>query len=94
MRKRIGLIGKVIVVIFALYAALLMISLQAQINERKAEGRELQEKVNTQALINAALQEDIGYDGSVNTDSRIARIARERIGLVAPGEIIIINKTP
>jgi hypothetical protein len=37
------------------------------------------------------LAEDIGSD---NIEERYARIARDRLGLVDPAEIIIVNRTP
>ena len=83
-----------VALVFAVYAAVTLLVLQARINEGTARQIELERMVQAQEVINAALLEDIGFESNEDADARIARIARERIGLVEPGEIIFVNKTP
>ena len=86
--------GKLVILIFTLYTAMFLVGLQGQINEKKIEQEELAREISNQKLINAALQEDIISEAQEEHSVRMARMARERLGLVAPGEILIINKTP
>lgn len=91
-RKRIAwLAGKIVIVVFAVYTALMLITMQAEINRAKTEQAVLEERLETQKLTNQALEEDISYRESREA---MERVAREKLGLVAPGEIIILNLTP
>jgi cell division protein FtsB len=47
--------------------------------------------VAAQKLRNAALEEVIESD---DNEGRIIRAARDRLGLVEPGEIVIVDMTP
>jgi cell division protein FtsB len=58
---------------------------------KKSEGAELEALVAAQRIRNAALSEDIDSD---NLEDRYARIARDKLGLVDPAEIIIVSRTP
>ncbi|MDR0324879.1 MAG: septum formation initiator family protein [Oscillospiraceae bacterium] len=86
-----GWLGKLVILIFAVYSAMTLVSLQGQINQRKAENDELEAALEAQRLRNAMLLEDIESD---DIGEKYARIARDKLGLVDPSEIIIIDKTP
>ncbi|MDR1668960.1 MAG: septum formation initiator family protein [Oscillospiraceae bacterium] len=90
-RKKKSLLGKLVILVFAVWSAVTLITLQAQINKRKAENAELAENLAAQQLLVETLREDTGSD---DLTELYARLARERLGLVAPGEIIIVNKNP
>jgi cell division protein FtsB len=51
----------------------------------------MQAKVAAQRIRNAALEEDIESD---DKEGKMARAARDRLGLVNPGELIIVDMTP
>ena len=87
--KKAGLLGRIVLFVFAVYAAMMLLSLQGQINRAQAENNDLQERLTAQRMLNATLAEDTGSEAG-----RIARLARERLGLALPGEIIIRNRTP
>ncbi|MCL2003857.1 MAG: septum formation initiator family protein [Oscillospiraceae bacterium] len=86
-----GLPGKLVILIFAVWAAITLVSLQGQINQKKAERDALELELAAQQIQIAMLAKDIESD---NMEERIARIARDKLGLVMPEEIIIVNRTP
>lgn len=83
--------GKLVILIFAVWSAVTLVSLQGQINQKKAERDDIEARLAEQRIRNTMLAEDIGSD---NIEERYARIARDRLGLVDPAEIIIVNRTP
>ena len=87
-RRRIGLFTKVAVVVFSIYAAVTLITLQIQINERRREETALALQLETAKARNASLAAAIG---SEITDEMIAQQARSKLDLVAPGEKVFID---
>ncbi|NPV26923.1 MAG: septum formation initiator family protein [Firmicutes bacterium] len=61
------------------------------IQQMNAELAELQKQKQQLLQINAKLQEDIRQ---LNSDTTVERIAREKLGLVKPGEKILIEVQP
>ncbi|MDR1693410.1 MAG: hypothetical protein LBR72_08645 [Oscillospiraceae bacterium] len=90
-RKRKRWLGKLVILVFAVWSALTLVALQGQINKRRSENAELAKSLTAQELLNETLREGIGSD---DIEDVYARLARERLGLVAPGEIIIVNRNP
>ena len=76
------------IVIFSVYAAINLINLQISINGQRELGDILSSELKTVLNDNAALQAAIE---SETDDETIARQAREKLGLVQPGERIIID---
>lgn len=85
--QRAGLLTKLVVVILAVTAAVTLLRMQDQIAQAKAERDQLQLQVSNQLLVNAELR-----DAVENSDDlqRRVNIARNELGLVAPGEKVII----
>lgn len=85
-----GLFLKLGVFVFAVYAVYTIVSLQLQIKEKKAEGAELRSAVEEQQLKNAEIQSIIE-----NSDDPeyIAKIARDKLGYISPGEKVFVNIT-
>ncbi len=90
-RKKRRWLGKLVILVFAVWSAVTLIMLQGRINARKTENAELVKTMEAQKLLVETLREDTGSDEKAEL---YARLARERLGLVAPGEIIIVNKNP
>ncbi len=82
---------KLVILIFAVWSAVTLVSLQGQINRRKAENAALAEVLEAQMLRNEMVREDTESD---DLEDIKANLARERYGLVEPGEIIIVNRNP
>lgn len=90
-RKKLGPLSRLVILVFAVYTAMTLVSLQGQINQKRSENTELEKQLAAQRLLNDTLREDIESD---DIGEVYARIAREKLGLVEPGEIIIVNRTP
>ena len=85
-----GLFLKLGVLVFAVYAVYTIVSLQLQIKDKKAEGTELRSAVEEQQLKNAEIESIIE-----NSDDPeyIAKIARDKLGYISPGEKVFVNIT-
>ena len=87
-KKRVGLATKIFVAIFAVYAAFTLVSLQIQISAKREEQAALQAQIEEQSLRNAEIEALLN---SEDNDEYIARIARDKLGYVAPGERVFVD---
>ena len=85
--KRAGLLTKLVVLTLLIASAVSLLGLQGRISEARQEQEALRLKVAQQSQINADLRDAI--DHSSDPD-RQADIARNELGLAAPGEKVII----
>lgn len=85
--KKAGLLTKVVVLALLAYMATALLDLQGQIRTTRAEEESLSRQVAVQTQTNADLA-----DAVANPDDpeRIADIARDKLGLVAPGEKVFV----
>ena len=86
--KHVGLLTKIFLCGFAVYAAFTLISLKMQISERTDEVKALEQSVAQQEMTNAQLSE-ILENGM--TDEYIADAARDKLGYVKPGERVFVD---
>ena len=87
-KKRVGLVTKVLIAAFAIYAACTLVNLQLRINAANAEQQRLSAQLNEQKLINAELYDAISGE---NQEEYIAQIARESLGYIYPGEQVYVD---
>ena len=87
-KRKPRIIFKLVVVVFAVYAAITLLTLQADINSQKALSASLSEELSAQKLTNAALEEDIASKDELQTK---IRVARKQFNLVFPGEQIVVG---
>ena len=87
-KKRVGLVTKVLIAAFAIYAACTLVNLQLRINAASAEQQMLSAQLNEQKLINAELTDAISGE---NQEDYIAQIARESLGYIYPGEQVYVD---
>ena len=87
-KKRVGLVTKVLIAAFAIYAACTLVNLQLRINAANAEQQMLSAQLNEQKLINAELNDAISGE---NQEEYIAQIARESLGYIYPGEQVYVD---
>lgn len=87
-KKRVGLLTKVLIAAFAIYAACTLVDLQLRINAAAAEQSALQEELEAQRLVYAELEDAISGE---NQENYVAKIAREALGYVYPGEQVYID---
>lgn len=87
-KKRVGLATKIFVTVFAVYAAFTLVSLQIQIGAKREEQQALQKQIEEQSLRNAEIEALLN---SEENDEYIARIARDKLGYISPGERIFVD---
>jgi len=73
---------------FMVYAAILLIDMQIDIANRNRQLTELQQRVENQRISNKELERQLamGMD-----QEYVERIARERLGFIAPDETVFID---
>ena len=88
--KKAGLLTKLVILALLIYLATSLLDLQGRIRETQAERDALSRQVAEQTQVNADLAEDVA---NPDDPDRIADIARDKRGLVVPGEkgIVITN---
>ena len=87
-KRHIGLLTKILIVAFAVYAACTLVDLQIHINAASAQQEQLQSRLESQKLVCAELTDAI--EQSDNEDY-IAKVARESLGYVYPGEQVFVD---
>ncbi len=83
--KRAGMATKLLVLVLLAAVAIALLSTQAKLSAVQADREELTRQVQAQQEANAALQDGIDHSGD---PEYLADIARSRLGLVEPGEIV------
>ena len=87
LTKKAGLITKIVVLILLVYLATSLLHLRTRINAAQATRDALDQQVTAQTQQNAELADAIEHS---DDPDRIAADAREKLGLVTPGEKIFI----
>ena len=85
--KKAGLLTKLVILALLIYLATPLLDMQSQIRQTQAERDSLSRQVAEQTQVNADLAEDVA---NPDDPQRIADIARHELGLVVPGEKVII----
>ena len=83
--KRAGMATKLLVLVLLAAVAIGLLSTQAKLSAAQADREALSRQVQAQQEANAALQDGIDHAGD---PEYLADIARSRLGLVEPGEIV------
>jgi len=87
-RKPLGLLVKFSILAVAVYAVYSVVSIQAQVSAKRAEVNRLWEERDTRAQRVARLTDELNAPLDENA---IARLARERLGLVSPRERVFYD---
>lgn len=85
--KKAGLLTKVVVLALLIYMATALLNLQSQLKTTRAEQESLSRQVAAQTQTNADLADAVA---DPDDPDRIADIARDKLGLVAPGERVYV----
>ena len=88
--KGAGILLKSGVLLFAVYAIYTIISLQVQIRNKRIELSDLTDTVEQQELKNAEIEAIIE---NADDPEYIAKVARDKLGYVTPGEKVFVNIT-
>jgi cell division protein FtsL len=86
--KRSGILTKLVVLGLLVYILVSYARMQLRIGEAEETKTSLQAEVRTLAVGNAALEYEISHCQDPET---IEKVAREKLGLVLPGEIIFYD---
>ena len=86
--KRSKLITKIIVFALIIYAGISLITLRGRIEEGQSQLGEIRRRVAAMEVANAEREYEIEH---YNNPDVIANIARTRLGLVLPGEIVFYD---
>jgi len=86
--KRAGILTKIIVMALVLYSGICLVNFKAKSDEIKVLNEQLQIDVAALAQKNAEVQYEIDHSEDPDT---IEDIARDKLGLVMPGEIIFYD---
>ena len=87
-RRGSGIIVKIVVIGFAIYAAVTLVTLQSSIDSEKNRIGDMEVQLEQQRQRNLQYSESL--EGDVD-DANMADIAREKLGLVAPGERVFYD---
>ncbi|MGM9606847.1 MAG: septum formation initiator family protein [Oscillospiraceae bacterium] len=86
--KRAGLLTKILILALLIVVAISLLELNSRVDQAQAQKEDLARQVAAQTQTNADLADAIEHS---DDPDRIADVARERLGLVAPGEIIFYS---
>lgn len=82
-----GFLTKLVILALLITASVTLLRMQGQVAQAQGERDLLRIKVATQAQVNADLRDAVDHSEDPN---RQADIARDELGLTAPGERVII----
>ncbi len=83
-----GIITKIVILILIVYATVSLINLRVRIDAAEKEKTGLTQAVEDKTASNAELVYDIEHSGDPKT---IENIAREKLGLLLPGEKVFYD---
>ncbi|MCI5993713.1 MAG: septum formation initiator family protein [Clostridiales bacterium] len=80
-----SLLVKLIILIVVVYATVTLVSLRRQISAKQAEAAQLTSSITSAEQENSRLNDAIE---TIDTDAGVEAVAREKLGMVAEGEIV------
>lgn len=86
--KRASMFTKLVIAALAIYAVISLVSVRARVDEAEQQRQALQAQVTEMTQENAELQYQIDHG---TDDQTIEEIARDKLGLVLPGEKIFYD---
>lgn len=85
--KKAGFLTKLVVLALLIYMATSLLNLQGQLRTAQREQESLSAQVSAQKQMNADLADAVEHN---DDPQRIEDIARDKLGLVAPGEKVFV----
>lgn len=86
--KKASILTKIVVIALIIYAAVTLIDLKTKIESTQEVKDMLQQQVDGKTVSNAELEYAIEHSEDVDT---IIEFAKDKLGLVMPGEIIFFD---
>ena len=88
--KKAGILTKIVILGLLVYFATVLLTLNGQIAAAEAERDAMQAQVAAQTQLNADLAENVAL---ADDPQRQEDIARDKLGLIVPGEKVFIDVT-
>ena len=88
--KRAGMATKLLVLVLLAALAVALLSTRAKLNAAQSERDELARQVEAQREANAELADDIAHS---DDPDYLADIARSKLGLLEPDEIVFVDSS-
>ena len=88
--KRAGMATKLLVLVLLAALATALLSTQAELSAARSDRDELARQVEAQREVNAALADDIAHS---DDPDYLADIARSKLGLLEPDEIVFVDSS-
>ena len=88
--KHAGVATKLLVLVLMAALAVALLSTQAELNAAQSERDELARQVEAQREANAELADDIAHS---DDPDYLADIARDKLGLLEPDEIVFVDSS-
>lgn len=81
---------RMVILVFCLFFAAQLVSLQLQVTDLRAQSEKLDDEISRKQLANKELEES---QLDSDSDEAIARIARDVLGYASPGEKVYIDSS-
>ena len=81
---------RMVILVFCLFFAVQLVSLQLQVTDLRAQSEELDDEISRKQLANKELEES---QLDSDSDEAIAKIARDVLGYASPGEKVYIDSS-
>ena len=91
MRNRLGFFGKLAFVVISLFLVISIVDKSIEINDLKEKEKKIKEQVQSYTLQVERLESQLEEEVSEET---IRRIAREKLNLRDPGDLVYSNDLP
>lgn len=89
-RMRPAVMLRMVILVFCLFFAVQLVSLQLQVTDLRAQSEELDDEISRKQLANKELEES---QLDSDSDEAIAKIARDVLGYASPGEKVYIDSS-
>lgn len=86
--KRASLLTKILILVLVVYATVTLVSLQNQVTAKNAEAEALQAEIAAEKQENLRLEQAID---ELDTQEGVEAVARQKLGMVARGEIVFYD---
>ena len=86
--KKSGIVTKLIILALAAYALIALVQMKSRVEDAEAERDALRAEAQALAVTNASLNYEISHAKDKET---VEKVAREKLGLVLPGEIVFYD---
>lgn len=88
--RKVSVAAKLALLLVSVWAAFTIVSLQLKIMAKEKEMSELQQQIDAQELENRQIQDVLN---SGDDAEYIARIARDKLGYITPGQKVFVDSS-